>query len=74
MRQLNPAALREIRQLAGVTQAELARRAGIHPRTMTNIELGKHGVSPQLIVKLAEGLKTPVDAITHLVPDPEAVA
>lgn len=74
VRQLNPAALREIRQLAGITQTELATRAGIHPRTLTNIELGKHGVSPAVIRKLADGLKCSVDAISSHVPEPEAAA
>jgi transcriptional regulator with XRE-family HTH domain len=74
MRQLNPVALREIRKLVGITQAELAERAGIHQGTMTNIELGKHGVSAQVIRKLADALGSPVDAITYVVPDPEPEA
>lgn len=74
MRRLNPAAVREIRRLAGISQSELAKRAGVHPRTMTNIELGKHGVTPELISKLATGLKCSVDAISHHVPDPEPEA
>jgi transcriptional regulator with XRE-family HTH domain len=73
-RRVNGVALREIRHLAGISQTELARRADIDQATLSNIENGKHGVSPQLTRKLAEGLKTSVDAITHLVPDPEPAA
>jgi transcriptional regulator with XRE-family HTH domain len=70
-RAINPAALREIRQLVGVSQAELARRAGIDRGTLTNIELGKHGVSPTVMRKLADALGSSIDAITNTVPDPE---
>ena len=70
-RQLNPAALREIRELAGISQPELARRAGIEQGSLSNIEHGKRGASPALLRRLAEGLKCSVDAISHHVPEPE---
>lgn len=68
-RTINPAALREIRELAGVGRTELARRCGMARGTLINIELGNAGASEVTIRKLADGLKTSVDAITHLVPD-----
>ena len=69
-RAINPAALREIRELTGVSQTELARRAGIDRATLSNIELGKHGVSPAVTRKLADALGSTIDAITHRVPEP----
>jgi transcriptional regulator with XRE-family HTH domain len=73
-RAINPAALREIRQLVGVSQAELARRVGINRATLANIELGKHGVSPPVMRKLANALGSSIDAITIPMPEPEPAA
>lgn len=70
-RAINPAALREIRDLVGISQRELARRCGIWQGTVTNIERGKHGVSPELMRKLADELGVKLDAIT--IPLPEDV-
>ena len=74
MRQVNPAALAEIRELAGISQTELARRAGVTRAAISAIELRKSGASPALMQKLAEGLKCSIDAISHHVPDPEPEA
>jgi transcriptional regulator with XRE-family HTH domain len=68
---VNPAALAEIRELAGISQTELARRAGVTRAAISAIELSKSGVSPAMLRKLAEGLKCSIDAISHHVPDPE---
>jgi len=56
-RRVNGVALRTIRELAGISQTELARRADIGQATLSNIEKGKHGVSPQLTRKLADSGK-----------------
>lgn len=67
-RTINPAALREIRELVGINHRELASRCGIAKGTVSNIELGKHGVTPELTRKLATALGCSVDAITSPVP------
>jgi transcriptional regulator with XRE-family HTH domain len=69
-RAINPAALREIRDLVGIDQRELARRCGIQQGTISNIERGKHGVSPELMRKFATALCVSIDAITIPAPEP----
>lgn len=68
-RAINGKALREIRDLVGIDQRELARRCGVHQGTVANIERGKHGVRPELQRKLADALGVALDAITYPVPD-----
>jgi transcriptional regulator with XRE-family HTH domain len=68
-RAINPAALREIRSLVGISGRELGRRCGISESTVTNIELAKHGVSPELMRRFADVLGVPLDAITSPVPE-----
>ena len=68
-RAINPAALREIRELVGISQTELARRGGVRQGTLSNIEHGRHGVSPELARKLANALGCSLDAITNPVPE-----
>lgn len=68
---INAPALREIRRLVGISQRELARRCGLNESTVTSIELGRHGVSPTVMRKLADHLGVPLDAITIAVPEPE---
>jgi DNA-binding XRE family transcriptional regulator len=48
--------LRARRQL-GLTQAELARRAGIRPETLNRIEQGKHTASVATVDKIDRALK-----------------
>jgi transcriptional regulator with XRE-family HTH domain len=71
-RALNPAALREIRDLVGLTQRELASRSGITQGTVTNLERGIHGASPALVRKFADVLGVRLDAITSPVPEAPA--
>jgi len=73
-RAINPHALREMRRLVGISQRELSRRAGLHPKSLGNIEAGKHSVSPETQRKLADVLGVPLDAITNPIPEPEGVA
>ena len=68
-RAINPAALREIRDLVGIDQRELASRCGIKQGTVSNIERGVHGVSPELMRKFASALGVALDAITIPLPD-----
>ncbi len=68
-RAINGTALREIRDLVGIDQRELARRCGITQGTVSNIERGKHGVSPELMRKFADALGVSLDAITIPVPE-----
>lgn len=63
-RAINGVALREIRDLVGIDQRELASRCGVAQGTISNIEHGKHGVSPELMRKLADALGVALDAIT----------
>ena len=71
-RVINPAALRELRLAIGIGQRELGRRAGLHPGSITNIEAGKHAVTPETQRILADTLGVSLDAITIPVPEPEA--
>lgn len=48
--------LRE-RRAAGLTQAELARRAGIRTETLNRIERGKHAPSVATVEKIERALK-----------------
>lgn len=73
-RTINGPALREIRSLVGISQRELARRCGLAETTVTNIEGGKHGVSPGVMRKLADQLGVSLDSITIPLPAPERAA
>ena len=73
-RVINPAALRELREAIGLSQGELGRRSGLHPRSITNIEGGKHAVTPQTQRALATALGVSLDAITIPVPEPETAS
>lgn len=50
------ARIRELRQLAGITQAELSRRTGIHRPNIARVEAGRHTPSLETISRLAEAL------------------
>lgn len=73
-RAINGAALREIRSLTGLSGRELARRTGISETTVTNIEHGKHGVSPAVLRRLADALGVSVEAISSPVAESAATA
>ncbi|WP_373370671.1 helix-turn-helix domain-containing protein [Brachybacterium paraconglomeratum] len=64
-RSINPAALRSIRELAGVRSGDLARAAGISPPFLSNIEAGRKTPSPTVLHALAQRLGVPIDAITQ---------
>jgi ribosome-binding protein aMBF1 (putative translation factor) len=46
------------RRKLGLTQADLARRAGIRPETLNRIEQGKHAASVATVEKLDRALKS----------------
>lgn len=50
------ARIRELRHYAGITQAELARRTGIHRPNIARVEAGRHTPSLETISRLAEAL------------------
>lgn len=72
--QLNPAALRAIRERSGLTISALASEADMSQPHLSNLEAGKRKAGPDAVVRLANALKVPITAII-CDPDPsEAVA
>lgn len=53
------ARLRELRKAAGLTQAELARRTGIHRPNIARVEAGRHTPSLETLARLAEAIGVP---------------
>jgi DNA-binding XRE family transcriptional regulator len=50
--------VRDLRVRAGLTQAELARRTGIHRPNIARVEAGRHTPSLETVARLAEALGT----------------
>jgi DNA-binding XRE family transcriptional regulator len=50
--------VRDLRIKAGITQAELARRTGIHRPNIARVEAGRHTPSLETVARLAEALGT----------------
>lgn len=48
--------IRAAREAAGLTQAELAQRAGVTERTVSRTEHGRHAPSPDTVRGLCEAL------------------
>jgi transcriptional regulator with XRE-family HTH domain len=67
-RKVNGAAVKALREAVGLTQAELASRAETTAPTISHLEKGRD-VSPALLVRIAHGLKVPVDAISADIED-----
>lgn len=68
-RQLAPAStarrLRLVRQMAGLTQYQLAERSGVSVQTIIQIELGWGGlVAFATMLQLADGLRCSLDVLT----------
>lgn len=61
--QMNPATLAALRVLAGLSQAELARRSGVSQGHISELERGDKNASPKTIKKLAEALAVPMPAL-----------
>jgi transcriptional regulator with XRE-family HTH domain len=62
--------LRRIRLAQFLSQAELARRSGVHPLTVTRLENGKTAPSTRTVRALAETLSVPASDLAT----PEEVA
>jgi transcriptional regulator with XRE-family HTH domain len=71
-RNTNGAALRSIRELAGVKQKTLAAHLGIKPSTMSQVESGRHNLHPEKLRKAADYLGVPLGAISTTIPEPAA--
>lgn len=70
-RKLNGKAVREIRQLVGLSQRQLADRTGFVQGTICHLEKGDYVASPMVMRKLADALGVSLDSITFPVPEPE---
>ena len=55
--------LKEIREKRGLTPSELARRAGISKQSLNGFEKKRHGVSNEVLLKLADVLEVKMDEI-----------
>lgn len=64
---LNRAALIALRERSGMSKAELAERAGIHPTLVTRLENGERRATPAVMRKLADALK--VSQVALMGPD-----
>ncbi len=67
---LNPHALRVIRERSGLSVSALARRAGVSQPHLSNIESGRRHASPAVARRLADALEVPLLAlVTAVGPD-----
>jgi DNA-binding XRE family transcriptional regulator len=57
------ARLRELRLAAGLTQAELARRTGIHRPNIARVEAGRHTPSLETLARLASAIGVPTTTV-----------
>lgn len=57
--------IKEMRKMAGMTQAELAEKLGISADGMSSIERGKNGVSVDLFGVMAQVLGSSVDYLAY---------
>jgi transcriptional regulator with XRE-family HTH domain len=55
--------LQRLRQAAGLSQSELARKSGIAVKTIQNWEIGRNLPRTDALVKLAQALQTTVDGL-----------
>lgn len=61
--QLNPAALKALRERSGLTQTQLADTSGIRRDTLNHLEHGRRNASDTQIRDLAHALHVPVTAL-----------
>ncbi len=61
--------LKDIRSALGLTQADLAARAGVSRKTINTVENGVFVPSTTLALALAEALGTSVEALFYLKPE-----
>ena len=55
-----PEAVTYAREKAGLTQAELAKRLGVHESLVSYIESGDRNATPAMLLRLAAALNCPV--------------
>jgi transcriptional regulator with XRE-family HTH domain len=60
---VNPVAFKTIRELAGFSQAELARRSGVSQGHISQIEAGQKRPRPQTVHKFAAALGVPIGSL-----------
>jgi len=60
---VNPVAFRTIRELAGLSQAELSRRTGISQGHISQIESGQKHPRPATVRRMAEALGVPLASL-----------
>jgi transcriptional regulator with XRE-family HTH domain len=60
---VNRFALTELRERSGYSKSALARQVGISVGTLADLESGRRNASPELVRKLADGLKVPLAAL-----------
>ena len=68
------ATLREIRERAVLTQAELAKLAGVTSATVSDLETGKRKPRPSTVRKLAKALKVKPPEIEFIFTKDQSVA
>ena len=61
--QINREALIAIRERSGMNKSQLADAAGVDRTLVHRIESGERNATPDVMRKLAEGLKVPVTAL-----------
>jgi transcriptional regulator with XRE-family HTH domain len=62
--------LRELREAAGLTQAQLAERAGLHPQGVVKLERGEREPAWSTLLALADALGVSVSAFAKPVSPP----
>lgn len=63
-----PATLRGLRELRGLTQADLGKRAGMGAASVSHFETGQRTPSLDSLVKLADALQVAVDTLLGRAP------
>lgn len=61
--QLNPSALRVIRERTGYSQTQLAELTGIERSALANMEAGRRKGTPEQLRILADALQVPITAL-----------
>lgn len=57
-----PARLRELRESAGLSQTELAKKSGVPQATIAAYEVGRHAATWPNVIKLADALGVSIEA------------
>jgi DNA-binding XRE family transcriptional regulator len=55
--------LKRYRQLAGLTQEELAAKVNVRRETIIRLEAGKYNPSLKLAIDISRGVNAPIEAI-----------